>query len=284
MRPLAVPRDIQITGPDGPDGCNDYVLTDRQRGRQVLINLPSNAIKYNHDEGTITVGCATHDPRTLRITVTDTGQGTTFWIDLPITAPPAGTTEHDPAPVPVATGDHRLLLVDDNLANLKVVEAMLRLRPGITVLPAMQATVALDLARDHHPDIIILDLGLPDLPGRDVLARLKVPPRTATSPPAPTPPPAASASSATMAPPTTSPNRSISKPSSPPSQPPMLTSGPSPEARTPTSQRHCRVAPWRAAFPYQPKPGVHLTHRSHPFQLATSDTGRRAAGRNPSPV
>jgi CheY-like chemotaxis protein len=56
---------------------------------------------------------------------------------------------------------------------------MLRLRPGIiTVLPAMQGTVALDLARDHQPDIIILDLHLPDLPGRDVLARLRADPRT----------------------------------------------------------------------------------------------------------
>jgi signal transduction histidine kinase/CheY-like chemotaxis protein len=108
------------------------------------------------------------------------GQGTTFWIDLPAAETPAqpdGPEERreiDQKP----TAGISLLLIEDNLANLRVVEAMLRLRPGITILPAMQGGLGIDLAREHRPDVIVLDLHLPDLPGREVLHRLQADPVT----------------------------------------------------------------------------------------------------------
>ena len=69
-------------------------------------------------------------------------------------------------------------MVEDNLANLQVVQAMLRRLQGIDVMPAMQGGLAVDLATQHRPDVIVLDLHLPDLPGREVLHRLRSDPRT----------------------------------------------------------------------------------------------------------
>ena len=107
------------------------------------------------------------------------GLGSTFWIDLPVAQQPAGLDE--PAArsgTSDAINDRTLLLVEDNLINLRVVEAMLRRRPGITVLPAMQGSLAVDMACEHQPDVIVLDVHLPDLSGREVLKRLKADPRT----------------------------------------------------------------------------------------------------------
>src|SRR5260370_17439270 len=50
---------------------------------------------------------------------------------------------------------------------------MLAERPGTALLTSMQGKVGLDLARQHTPDLILLDLHLPDLPGWDVLSQLK---------------------------------------------------------------------------------------------------------------
>ena len=108
------------------------------------------------------------------------GRGTTFWIDLPVTDRPDDAEEPVAGPQPGARAatPRTLLLVEDNLANLRVVEAMLRQRPGVSVLPAMQGKLATELAWTHHPDVIVLDLHLPDVPGREVLNRLQADPRT----------------------------------------------------------------------------------------------------------
>jgi signal transduction histidine kinase/ActR/RegA family two-component response regulator len=108
-------------------------------------------------------------------------QGSTFWIDLPLVDPPATTDEPHASPQTrpeTSDRDRTLLLVEDNLTNLRVVEAMLRQRPGITVLPAMQGGLAIELAQEHRPDVIVLDLHLPDLSGREVMHRLRADPNT----------------------------------------------------------------------------------------------------------
>ena len=70
-------------------------------------------------------------------------------------------------------GDFNVLYIEDNLSNLRLLEVLLTCRPEVTLLAAMQGSVGLDLARQHQPDLILLDLNLPDMSGKEVLARLQ---------------------------------------------------------------------------------------------------------------
>ncbi len=114
------------------------------------------------------------------------GEGSTFWIDLPAAEPIAVTQHavwHDPI---VASRTYpaarTVLYVEDMVENLRLVEQVLRQRPSTTVIPAMLAGVALDLARQHRPDLILLDLRLPDMPGEDVMHQLRTDPATRNIP------------------------------------------------------------------------------------------------------
>ena len=118
---------------------------------------------------------------TLDVT-SQVGVGSTFAVELPLTAAPVealeprgGAPTVDPAPP-----DARMvvLYIEDNLSNLRLIEQVLGRRPRTTLLSAMQGRLGLDLAREHRPDLILLDLHLPDLPGQEVLRRLLDEPRT----------------------------------------------------------------------------------------------------------
>jgi signal transduction histidine kinase/ActR/RegA family two-component response regulator len=107
------------------------------------------------------------------------GEGTTFFLELPLVSSPEeilegqliriGALEADISSEQRAT----ILYIEDNLSNMRLLEILLRSRPGITLLTAMQGSIGLDLARQHAPDLILLDLNLPDISGREVLARLQ---------------------------------------------------------------------------------------------------------------
>ena len=73
---------------------------------------------------------------------------------------------------------HTVLYVEDNLSNLELVQRILARRRGIKLLVAMQGRAGLDLANAHCPDLILLDLHLPDIPGDEVLRRLQEGPCT----------------------------------------------------------------------------------------------------------
>ncbi len=110
------------------------------------------------------------------------GQGSTFWVELPVTESPRGRLETGrtdaPRPERAARPARTLLYVEDNLANLDLVETILLDRPEILLIPALQGRLGLQLAREHRPDLILLDLHLPDLPGEMVLHELRSDDRT----------------------------------------------------------------------------------------------------------
>jgi len=104
------------------------------------------------------------------------GEGTTFSVELPCATPPMSEG------APVATDGHErvdvrpratVLYIEDNPANLRLVERILTRRPSLTLMSAMQGSRGLELARDHRPHVIVLDLHLPDLDGAAVLADLR---------------------------------------------------------------------------------------------------------------
>jgi PAS domain S-box-containing protein len=112
------------------------------------------------------------------------GQGSTFWFELPV-GPAEGSADAraaSPAVPHEVPTTATLLYVEDNLANVRLIEHLLQHRPGIRLLSALQASLGLELAAQHHPDLILLDGHLPDLPGEVVLQRLRADPRTSSIP------------------------------------------------------------------------------------------------------
>ena len=238
IRPLAAEREIDIQAPS-PSGATWTVQADRQRLKQVLLNLGSNAVKYNRHAGTIRVACQATPEGRVAIVVQDTGpglsadkmarlfrpfdrlgaeqsevqgtgmglalskglmeamgggltadsvegQGTTFTIELAEVADRPGSPEEATAPPPGPAPDdgawHTLLYVEDNLSNLRLVERVLAERGGVRLLTTAEGEEAEGLARRHRPEIVLLDLQLPDVGGEEVLRRLKADPATAELP------------------------------------------------------------------------------------------------------
>jgi PAS domain S-box-containing protein len=102
------------------------------------------------------------------------GQGSLFWVDLrraEALEADLEPSEHAETPARQARRG-TLLYVEDNLSNLQLIERLLSRRPGIKLLSAMQGRLGLELAREHRPGLILLDLHLPDVHGSDVLRRL----------------------------------------------------------------------------------------------------------------
>ncbi|HEX8834493.1 MAG TPA: ATP-binding protein, partial [Abditibacteriaceae bacterium] len=114
-----------------------------------------------------------------RITVESVvGGGSTFTIELPMaetqTDYPAKRDGDKPQfPQSTSTTMHTVLYIEDNPSNLNLVEQILLRREGMHLLSAIQGEAGLALAREHQPDLILLDLHLPDINGDEVLRRLQ---------------------------------------------------------------------------------------------------------------
>jgi PAS domain S-box-containing protein len=118
--------------------------------------------------------------------VSTLGQGSTFTIELPRVEGPVERYERLDGPTDtdgtVPEQRHKVLHIEDNLSNLKLVERILARRPNIEIVPAMQGRLGLELARQHQPILVLLDLHLPDMGGDAVLQRLRDDPATASIP------------------------------------------------------------------------------------------------------
>jgi CheY-like chemotaxis protein/two-component sensor histidine kinase len=106
--------------------------------------------------------------------------GSVFRVELDRADDPRLTFEESGAPLSPTDSNSTatLLYVEDNLANLSLVETILLSRPGWQTIPALQGQLGVELAREHLPDVVLLDLHLPDVPGEEVLRRLRADTRT----------------------------------------------------------------------------------------------------------
>ena len=235
IRPLAASHGVHL---DPPPQSSLYIHADQQRLRQVLLNLLSNSVKYNHPGGTVSVTIGSRPGERVRLTVTDTGRGiaehdldrlftpfqrldagaagiegtglglalcqrvvtamggsigatstqgmgSAFWVELPAAQPaaiPAAGPRRHPAGIRAYPSPKTLLYVEDMVENLRLVEQILKQRPSVRLVPAMLGSAALDLATEYRPDLILLDLHLPDVPGEELLHRFQADPVTCKTP------------------------------------------------------------------------------------------------------
>lgn len=240
MAPIAAERSIRIIEDFAHPALTAYA--DRQRLSQVMVNLISNAVKYNYQGGSVTVRCREDGAGQAIIMVSDTGpglspenlerifipferlgaertavegtgiglplakslteamhgqltassvlgQGTTFTVSLPRAPDLAHVPALSPAPESLAPRPHApagasisILQIEDNPSNTEVVSRFLFGRPNARLTSLASGQAGIDCAIRDMPDIILLDLHLPDLQGEQVLNELKANPATAAIP------------------------------------------------------------------------------------------------------
>ncbi len=240
MAPIAAARSITIGQYCLHPGL--AVRADRLRLRQVLVNLVSNAIKYNRQGGAVSITYQADGADKATVVVTDTGPGisaanlerifipferlgaeqtavegtgiglplarafaeamngqltassvngagSTFTITLPRVPDMVHTREHEhaasisvPAQASPADASLCVLYIEDNSANIEVVSRFVKSRPNIRLKAVMSGRIGVEIAARELPDLVLLDLHLPDLPGREVLSQLRAEPVTAGIP------------------------------------------------------------------------------------------------------
>lgn len=209
------------------DDKNCTVLADSLRLKEVVLNMLTNAIKYNVQDGSITINRKIEN-NIVTVSVLDTGigiadseqsdvfepfnrmgaeftsvegsgiglsiaktlielmngsigfnsvagKGTEFWITLQKVSPAqlddTKVLNHDA--VVSANKQYKLVYIEDNNANLRLVEGIIRKQHNITLFSHDNAEEGLLLIRREMPDLIILDINLPGMSGFDALAILK---------------------------------------------------------------------------------------------------------------
>lgn len=114
--------------------------------------------------------------------------GSQFWVELRATAAPDLRVEQSKQnapylpPSPNNLVQSSLLYIEDNPANMKLVEQLIELRSDIKLLKAVNGILGIELARTFQPDMILMDINLPGISGIEALKILREDPCTAHIP------------------------------------------------------------------------------------------------------
>jgi CheY-like chemotaxis protein len=116
------------------------------------------------------------------------GKGSVFWIELELTIEPqtivyvSERIEDTSVQVQGSVQLYTLLYVEDNPANMMLVEDIIERRTDIRLLSARDGKSGIGLARTSRPDVILMDINLPDISGLQALKILAADPATAHIP------------------------------------------------------------------------------------------------------
>jgi PAS domain S-box-containing protein len=112
------------------------------------------------------------------------GTGSTFWLDLPLatTSTDFAEVELDVAAQPESNAVLTVLYIEDNIGNVRLLERLLVHKPNVRLITSLEGRLGLQLAQQHRPDLILLDVHMPDLSGYEVLELLRDDVRTASIP------------------------------------------------------------------------------------------------------
>jgi CheY-like chemotaxis protein len=116
------------------------------------------------------------------------GTGSVFWIQLALAVPPLLAMTETARPIaaapPAAAGANRdlILHVEDNPANLELVEQIIARRPDLRLLSAADGNLGVEFARAHQPLVIVMDVNLPGISGIEAMRILGADPSTAAIP------------------------------------------------------------------------------------------------------
>ena len=230
LESLVEDRGIEITNNINEEGSL-FVKADSTRLKQVLLNIISNAIKYNKQGGSIQVDCIEVSDKKLNISIKDTGigiaeeqhaevfspftrfneespeiegtgigltvskqlievmggtigfssesgKGSAFWIELPLIDgvnknKEQKTDEESISDIKI-TGKKKMLYVEDNSANIRLMEKIISNYDDIELIIAVNAEDGVEMAGAQFPDVILMDVNLPGMNGFDAVKELKL--------------------------------------------------------------------------------------------------------------
>jgi CheY-like chemotaxis protein len=116
------------------------------------------------------------------------GMGSVFWFELILVAEPHLVLEKNDVMILAQSHGHRgtqvrtILYVEDNPANLKLVEKIIARYPDLRLLSAVTGDSGIQMAHDSQPEVILMDINLPGIGGLEAFKILRADPATAHIP------------------------------------------------------------------------------------------------------
>jgi len=208
-----------------------FIKADKKAFKQIILNLLNNAVKYNHEAGSITVNGGKSGDDKIWISVSDTGpgiakenieklfepfnrlgqefgktkgtgiglsiskmlvellsgsisvecepgNGCSFTITLPagnreLENINTSTPNLENSKIDIQSKNQKILYIEDNNDNLVLVQRILKSNPKIEFLSAMKPREGIELAKTKRPDLILMDIQLPEMDGRAVFKELQ---------------------------------------------------------------------------------------------------------------
>jgi len=237
-KPMADKNGIEIKIKGFPSG-SFFVLVDETRFKQVVLNLVSNAIKYNRPNGAVVISFEERGNGRVRLGVRDTGygipedkqsklfkpferlgvasdkiegtgigltitkqlvkkmggaigfksvpgKGSLFYVEVPVSSKKSGLRQSKESEMQVKEeknkklekiaeknkGSAKILYIEDTAENVELVAQAFSFRQDLKLISAPNALDGIKLAQEEKPDLILMDIHLPEINGFEAFQKL----------------------------------------------------------------------------------------------------------------